>query len=170
MKKKLFSRGKIFPITLVGSLCALTVISSCGIYTVTGVLNPPFGKQTSTDSLIFHGYNTEDYFSGYIIWYKEAVTDSYYICLYKGEVELPTILNIDDMPAGWVEYTDLRSDTENPRIEYTVYIQDLKPLDSSNNFVELYDSNGQKFYFGVSSYGTEGQESEMIEFGIWPAF
>jgi hypothetical protein len=175
MNNKLSGRGKLLLLILASFLCGLSGINSCGIYTASGILNPPFGQQTRPDSLIFHGYNTESFFSGYIIWYKEAGADNYSICVYKGKLELPTIPKVEYMEAhpvkygDWVEYNDLRSDPDNPRVEFTVYIQDLRPLGSSKNFVELNDSSGQKYYFGVSSYGTEGQESEMIEFGIWPA-
>ena len=172
MKRELLSRWKFVSLLFVitaGLLCVLIGTNSCGIYTASGVLNPPFGQQTRTDSLIFYGYNTESYFLGYILWYKEAGTDSYKICSYKNKFELPTILNIDEMDPGWVEHNDLRSDPDNPRVEYKVYIQDLRPLDSPKNFVELNNDNGQRFYFGVSSYGKDGQESDLIEFGIWPA-
>jgi hypothetical protein len=165
MNNESLGRGRFLLLILAGSMCVLAGISSCGIYTASGVLNPPYGQQTRTDSLIFYGNNTETYFSGYIIWYKEAGADNYSICVYKGELELPTIPKLAEMKAGWVEYTDLGNDI----IKYTVYIQDLKPLGSAKNFVELNDSTGQKFYFGVSSYGSEGQESDLIEFGIWPA-
>ncbi len=166
MKKALFSRGKIFPITLVGSLCALTVISSCGIYTTSGVLNPPYGQQIGSNSLTFSGNNPEVDFSGYMLWYKEAESDVYKMCIYKERTEIPTIpkdLAAAGLPPDWVK-TD---NTNAPVIEYTVFTNVLKPLGTTKSFDELNDS-GNQYHFAVSSYGTDGVESEKTEFGIWP--
>jgi len=170
----MFYRGgkTAIAIMFTGFLGFLLEINSCGIYTAQMALNPPFNQHKTVIDLTFSGYNTEGYFSGYILWYKKAgVDDNYYVCVYKESTSIPTITQkvIDDWDTDWVAMNDYRSDTENPRIVFNVNIKDLKPLDSNKNFVDLNKEDGDYFYFAVSSYGDDGEESEKIEFGKWPS-
>lgn len=140
-------------------------IFGCGIYTNEGALNPPFGLNKTTTTLIFSGYNLEVYFSGYRLWYKELDDPEYSVCEYKGKIELPTIPRIDEMDPGLVVINNYLDDLESPRIEYFVNISDLAPLDSEKNFTELI-GEGKNYLFAVSAYGKNGEESEKIPFSL----
>jgi hypothetical protein len=67
-----------------------------------------------------------------------------------------------------VDFIDNRGDGENPRINYTVQIADLKPLNSNKSFIDLNNEKNAEFYFAVSAYGEDDRESQIIEFGKWP--
>jgi hypothetical protein len=154
--KKAFFEPRIILIKTIGCLLVpFFYISACGIYTTFGALDSPFGLQIDTNTLTFSGHNTEGYFSGYIIYYKEAGTEKYLVCKYKEVLDKPTIPLLPLLETS-------------PAIEITVKIEDLKPMDSNQNFIYLNNFDGQKYYFAVSAYGTDGQEREKVEFGIWP--
>ena len=157
MKQELFGPRKIFIKTMRCLLVPFFYMSACGIYTTSGALDPPFGQQVSINTLTFSGLNIEDYFSGYIIYYKKAGTEKYLVCKYQEVLDKPTIPLLPLPPTS-------------PAIEVTVKIEDLKPMDSNQNFNYLNSLDGQKYYFAVSAYGVSGQESEKVEFGIWPVF
>jgi len=165
-----FISKNILSITFILFSFIIFFLDGCGIYTIGGVLNPPFDLSISSTLLIFSGYNPEEYFSGYVIWYKKDQSDSYKICEYRGKQYLPTILKLEVMlseyGAGWVKYYDYSDDPQNPRIKYEVLMENLKPQDSTKNFVELRDE-GISYYFAVSSYGENHEESEKVEFGLW---
>jgi len=132
-------------------LALIAAISSCGIYETTGALNPPFGQQITETTLKFTGDNSEDYFAGYVLWYKEDVSEEYRVCVYQGTADIPTIPK-----------------DENSTVNtYTINIGDLQPVDENTSFIMLKDEE-RYFYFAVSSYGVNGEESEKVEFGIWP--
>jgi len=132
-------------------LIMLAGIAGCGIYETTGALNPPFGLHITETTLQFTGDNSEDYFAGYVLWYKEDVSEAYTVCVYRAEADIPTI------PKD-------KTSTVNT---YTIDIGELQPIDESASFIELRDE-GRFFYFAVSSYGVDGEESEKVEFGRWP--
>ncbi len=153
--------------TMIELLFLLMVSNRCGIYTTLGSLEPPFDHSITANSLVFAGYNTESYFWGYVIWYKEAEDEQYTPCGYKNKIPFPTI------PKGsgldYVRQIDYSSDPVNPRIVYTVSIQDLYPQeDPTKSFYTLWHEENRSFYFAVSSYGINSEQSEKIEFGIWP--
>jgi hypothetical protein len=136
-------------------LCTLLSIGSCGIYTTRRPLNPPFALTLGTDSLAFSGFNTEPYCLGYIIWYKEAQDDYYKSCAY------PT-------PSNFPRPTLPRTSATQVE-DYAVDLNFLFPDDEVKSFDELNTNDPKrKFYFAVSAYGEEGEESERVEFGIWP--
>jgi len=168
-RKKWFSSLIVLPFFII----IIIFLGNCGIYTIEGVLEPPFGLSKSFTSLKFSGYNTEEYFWGYVIWYKKKADDIYTVCGYREKFPFPTIPKIDIMRSNssygeeWVKYNDYTDDLLNPRIEYEVFLEDLRPWDSNKNFVEL-NNKGIKYYFAVSSYGINGEESEKVEFGRWP--
>jgi len=156
----------IFLVTT-GLLFLLLFSSGCGIYTTLGSLDPPFDHSRSANSLTFAGHNTESYFWGYVIWYRESETESYTHCGYKNKIPFPTIPKGSD--PSYVDQIDYTSDPVNPRIVYTVYIQDLYPQGNLNrSFYNLWSEEHRSFYFAVSSCGFNGEESEKVEFGIWP--
>jgi len=148
----------------------LLMMCGCGIYTVQNSLNPPFGNQITGYSIIFSGYNTESYFEGYIIWYRAPGETKYRPCRYRGTTDIPTIPKLEDMlsdpekGADWVKYTDYLSDTSNPRIEYEVKLEDLSPQERDDNMYKLIKIDGEDYKLGVSAYGINGEESEMIVF------
>jgi len=146
----------------------LFIIYGCGIYITEGALNPPFSISMEQQKLKFSGYNLEDDFSGYILWYKDNEYDEYFPCVYKETIYKPTIPKFEDMEPDWVDAVDNRGDPENPRIDYTVMIEDLKHFEKNKGFYALYTAEDSHFYFAVSSYGINGEESEKVEFGIWP--
>ncbi len=146
----------------------LLIASGCGIYTTSDPLKPPFYQTISSTSLNFSGFNEESYFQGYVLWYKENEDETYLPCGYKGSMPFPTIPRGADQ--NYVYQVDNTADTEDPRITYTVYIQDLYPQDEQKSFSALYDEEKRSFYFAVSSYGINGEESEKINFGRWPPF
>ncbi len=132
-------------------LAVFAFANSCGIYEATGALNPPFGQQITETTLKFTGDNSEDYFAGYVLWYKEDINEEYKVCVYRGTADIPTIPK-----------------DENSTVNtYTIYIGDLQPIDENASFIVLKDE-GRFFYFAVSSYGINGEESEKLEFGKWP--
>jgi len=152
-------------------LAALLIVvftSGCGIYTTTGSLNPPFSQSKDSTTLYFSGYNRETYFSGYVLWYREEGTISYSVCGYKNQIDVfPTIP--EDSDSTWVSFDDRTNDSDNPRIVYEVQVSDLYAQeDLTKSFYEIYEDEGRQFYFAVSAYGINGEESEKIEFGIWP--
>jgi hypothetical protein len=151
----------------------------CGIYVTVEGLNPPFGQEIDMFTLRFSGNNFDpdtkaifSFFLGYIIWYKENIEDNYSICEYKGRINKPTLPRIDEVEPGFfepnVDFIDNRGDGENPRINYTVQIADLKPLNSNKSFIDLNNEKNAEFYFAVSAYGEDDRESQIIEFGKWP--
>lgn len=166
MGEKYLKVSLYLPVIILG----LSTLTGCGIYTVQNSLNPPFGNQITGYSIIFSGYNTESYFKGYIIWYRSPNDSIYRVCRYKGTLEIPTIPRLDDMlsdpskGADWVKYTDYLSDTSNPRIEYEIQLEDLSPQDRDDNMYRLIKIDGEDYKLGVSSYGINGEESEMIVF------
>lgn len=137
--------------SLIIILILITGLSACGIYETTGALNPPFGQQITETTLQFSGDNEEDYFAGYVLWYKEEQNDLYTVCVYQGRADIPTIP---------------RDETSSTNT-YSISIKDLQPVDENVSFIELKDE-GRYFYFAVSSYGINGEESEKVEFGKWP--
>ena len=162
-------------------LLALTAVG-CGIYTVNDALNRPFGISVSALDLKFSGYNgfgehedervPEVLFLGYTLWYKESAGDIYRPIQYKSRYSVPTVPFIDDLgtpqwPSDWVATQDFRLDSNNPRVEYTILIDDMiHPIKGySFNDAQL---ASQSFYFAVSASGTDGRESEKVEFGRWP--
>jgi hypothetical protein len=146
--------------------CLTLIIPGCGIYTTEPPLNPPFLKSVDSDTLKFSGYNTETYFAGYVLWYKEKREDYYRVCGYKGELPYPTIPKNAD--PTYVDFVDLTGETP-PRIEYTVDIRDLYPQDGVNSFYDLNVDYGSSFFFAVSAQGTGDEQSERVDFGKWPA-
>jgi len=71
--------------------------------------------------------------------------------VYQGTADIPTIPK-----------------DENSTVNtYTINIGDLQPVDENTSFIMLKDEE-RYFYFAVSSYGVNGEESEKVEFGIWP--
>jgi hypothetical protein len=148
-------------------LFLLISFNGCGIYTTLGSLNPPFDHSRGVNSLIFSGYNPEPYFWGYVIWYKESEDRPYTPCGYKNKIAFPTIPK--NAGPDYVSQTDYTMDPDNPRIVYTVSIQDLYPQENlTKSFYTLWGEEQKRFYFAVSSYGINGEESEKVEFGIWP--
>jgi hypothetical protein len=141
--------------------CTLILLSafflcSCGIYTTTGPLNPPFSQSVDSINLKFSGLNDEEYFIGYNIYYKENPDENPYdffkVC---GNVDnqYPTIATLPS------------SDT----VQYTVDTTKIRPQGESRSFNELYYTfNEDAFFFGVAAVGDEDQRSEIIEFGLWP--
>ena len=115
-----------------------------------------------TNSITFTGNDT----TGYMLWYKEVGAHTYSLCIHKDRTKIPTIpedLAVAGLPLDWVE----RDSSNAPIIEYTVYTADLKPFGSTKTFDELKDL-GYHYYFAVSSYGDNGEESIKVEFDIWP--
>ncbi len=161
-----YARLSIKILTLIFSALPF-ILCGCGIYTIEEALRPPFDLHMSDIKLYLSGYNTEEYFSGYVIWYKEIDDTFYYNCIYKDINAYPTIPRLENMEAGWVEYYDYTSDVDNPRIEYVIEIENLKPISPDKTFIEL-KGEGKKFYFAVSAYGENGAESGKAEFGRWP--
>ncbi|MGQ9616717.1 MAG: hypothetical protein ACUVWJ_10015 [Spirochaetota bacterium] len=98
-----------------------------------------------------------------MIWYKESESDIYIPCGYKKKIPFPTIPKGSD--EEYVSQIDYTSDPDNPRIVYTVYIEDLYPQDNlTKSFYTLSREEGRSFYFAVSSYGINGEQSERVEF------
>ena len=115
-------------------------INGCGIYTTGKALKPPFGQHRDDNSLTFSGDNTEEYFEGYVLWYKGNDDNYYFVCEYNGKVEKPTII-----PPPW-----------------TIMFKDLGHQIFTDNFKVLLDS-GMEFQFAVSSYGIDEETKEEIE-------
>ncbi len=157
---------KCLRITLVFTV--LLLAGGCGLYTTGNALNPPFSISKTQLTLHFSGYNTETYFSGYILWYKEDADGDYSYCQYKDELDRPTIPKYEDMLPGWVDAVDNRSDILNPRIDYTVAVSDIEDPISGKSFSEIYQEDGKRFYFAVSAWGVNGEQSALVEFGLWP--
>jgi hypothetical protein len=136
-------------------LCTLLLFGNCGIYTIRRPLDPPYSLSLGADSLYFYGLNTEAYALGYILWYKERQGDTYRTCAYQDPSNFPR----PTVPRD--------SDTET--VKYTIYLKELFPDDDIKSFYELnFIDPTRKFYFAVSTYGEEGEESAREEFGIWP--
>jgi len=146
----------------------LLLAGGCGLYTTGNALNPPFSISKTQLTLQFSGYNPETYFSGYILWYKEDAEDEYSVCQYKTELQIPTIPKFEDMPVGWVDAVDNRSDILNPRIDYTVDVADIEDPISGKSFFEINRDDEREFFFAVSAWGVNGEESALVEFGSWP--
>jgi hypothetical protein len=155
---------------LIGLLFLLffLLIAGCGIYATLDPLNPPFDQIQESETLTFSGFNTESYFSGYVLWYRETTTGLYKVCGYKNDIPFPTI------PKGAgsdiVQSDDLTGE-DPPKIKYIIDIKDLYPQDNLNkSFVDLNRQEDMQFYIAVSAYGENDEQSEKIEFGKWPAF
>jgi hypothetical protein len=152
-------------------------------------LNEPFSQSLTALDIKFSVYNPEVYdppkyplpddnhvIDGYMIWYKERMGDEYLRSVdYEGESSYPTLPRLEDMvlewpPEKWPLYEDKRlTDPGNPRIEYTIPIDDLFHPDEKKSFKELHDSNYSLiFFFAVSARGRGGEESQKIEIGQWP--
>jgi len=152
--KILFFTNKIIKVCIL--LCVLFVCffiyESCGIYTVTDPLNPPYGQQIDGNlSLTFSGNNEESYFEGYVLWYKGEEDIDYYVCAYEGKVVKPTII------------------PTQPKDTYTVYFADLGPQIQIDNYINFYEILNERydFKFAVSSYGIKNGkvcESEKVLF------
>jgi hypothetical protein len=149
-------------------LTAVLLAGGCGLYTTGNALNPPFSISKTQLTLQFSGYNPETYFSGYVLWYKEDAADDYFYCQYKDVLDIPTIPKYEDMLVDWVEAVDNRSDIVNPRIDYTVDVSDIEDPTSGKSFSDIYQDDEKKFYFAVSAWGVNGEESALVEFGLWP--
>ena len=148
-------KQRVYLFSFAGALLfwSLLIFNSCGIYTSTESLNPPFSQSVDSAFLYFSGYNKETYFKGYNIYYKEKPEDFYKVC--------DNILTDD--------YPTIPADPEDLIIEYTVDTSELRPQDDEQSFYDLYyNHDSPVFYFAVSSVGDEDQESERIEFGAWP--
>ncbi len=118
--------------------------------------------------LTFSGFNTEPYFLGYVLWYRKSTTDPYIVCGYKRDIPFPTIPK--GAGADIVQSED-KTGEDPPKTVFFVDIKDLYPQDNLNkSFVDLYYQERMHFYIAVSAYGENDEESEKIEFGIWPAF
>jgi hypothetical protein len=136
-------------------LCTLLLTGNCGIYTIRRPLSPPFSLSLGANSLTFYGLNTEEYALGYILWYKEKQGDTYRICAYQDPSNFPR----PTLPRA--------SDTET--VKYTIDLEELFPDNDEKSFYELnFIDSKIKFFFAVSTYGEEGEESAREEFGIWP--
>jgi len=138
-------------------MASFTLIT-CGIYTLEGTLNAPYSISIDTSSISFYGDNNESYFIGYNIWYKEA-ENAYYLLAYyikNGEKNIkPTIKK---------DIANYNGSSPN-----VISLSDLYPQDSDDSFYEINNNDpNKKFYFAVSAYGEDGEESEKIEFPIWP--
>ena len=135
------------------SVCLILIfLWGCGIYAIDKALKAPYNLNPPELALIFTGDN-EDGLLGYNIWYKINEYEFYKRCYYKSAISTPT---------------PTITKTGEPIQEYTVSLNDLWPQDSSQNFVEINDTEGTKFYFAVSAYGTGVAESGKAEFGQWP--
>ena len=143
----------LFSITGVLLILSVTLFHSCGIYTTVAPLNPPFSQSVDSTFLNFSGYNDEDYFVGYNIYYKEKPEDFYKVCDNVLIEQYPTI---PTSPSG-------------STVEFQVNTNDIQPQDVNRSFYDLYyNFDSEVFYFAVSAVGDEDQESERIEFGAWP--
>jgi hypothetical protein len=147
---------------------AIMLAGGCGLYITGNALNPPFSISKTSLTLQFSGHNPETYFSGYNLWYKEEGGSGYSYCQYKGEFDIPTIPKYEDMPPGWVDAVDNRGDILNPRIDYTVDVSDIEDPASNKSFSEINDEEGKRFFFAVSAWGINGEQSALVEFGLWP--
>lgn len=149
-------KNKLFLVMLL--LMILEIPFSCGIYTLEGTLNAPYNISRSTEILRFYGDNNESYFAGYNIWYKESEIESYQLAYY--------IKNGVSSIKPTIKKSDAIYDGSGPN---EVSLKDLYPQYSNDNFytINQNDSN-KKFYFAVSAYGENGEESEKVEFPRWP--
>ncbi len=151
MKNKIVYSGLlIFALSMLFS-------NGCGIYTTENVLNPPYSISITEDYLSFYGDNQEDSFIGYNIWYKENSSDTYKLCYYKYNS------NTYIKPTLPKDMVDFNGDSAN-----IVYFSDLFPQESDKSFLYLSTYESKKYYFAISSYGINGEESEKVEFGLWP--
>lgn len=158
---------------------SLLIFNSCGIYTTTAPLNPPFAQSMDSANLYFAGYNgqnvqpvPEDWFAGYNLYYKREINDYYKVCAYKQAIPYPTIPEqvVIDGDTNYIYFEDKTSE-DPPRIEFTINIENLYPQeDFSRSFYELHEDEQDRpqFFFAVSAVGDEDEESERIEFGAWP--
>jgi hypothetical protein len=142
--------------------CA-ALVSGCGIYTVEVALNPPFGISMSSVQLKFRGENAEPEFSGYILWFKEREEDPFRVVQYNGDLTRPTIPVVPFEALPGITLVSVGAGI----VEYTVDIAYMEHPDSNKSFLDLKDEGGV-FFFGVSTAGTGGLESEKVEFGQWP--
>jgi len=131
---------------LIFLLILFIIVEGCGIYTIYSTLNSPYDLTILSTEISFKGSNTESYFAGYDIWYKESDDTQYRLCRYNKIVQRPTI----DEPVGFQDTIHIE-------------IKDLFPQDSD---VSFYNSN-TCYYFAVSSYGAHGEESPLQEFPEW---
>ncbi len=132
------------------------LLAGCGIYTVNTVLNSPFNISITGEYLSFYGNNQEESFIGYNIWYKENESDIYKLCYYKtgGNYYIKPTL-----PKSIVNYSGKNSNI--------IYFNNLYPQELDLSFYDL-SQEGKSFYFAISAYGLNGEESEKVEYGIWP--
>ena len=141
--------------SIAGALLILSVmvLHSCGIYTTTDPLNPPFSQSVDSTYLKYSGNNNEEYFVGYNIYYKEKPEDFYKVC---------DNISID-------QYPTIPASPTGATVEYNVDTNEIRPQGVDRSFYDLYyNHDGEAFYFAVSAVGDEDQESERIEFGAWP--
>ena len=133
------------------------LLVSCGIYTLEGTLNAPYGISISSDYLSFYGNNDESCFVGYNIWYKEDENGEYLLAYYikNGEKSIKPTIKKD------IANYDGSAPNE-------ISLGDLYPQDSDDSFLTIYTDTKKRFYFAVSSYGENGEESEKVEFPRWP--
>jgi hypothetical protein len=169
-------RAYLFSLAGVLLFSSFMLFNSCGIYTTTLPLNPPFDKNQDSEALNFSGYNPEAHFAGYNFYYKEDVEDFYKVCGYKKTMPWPTIPKEAFVPVippeftGYVDFDDKTGD-DPPRYVFTVKVSNLYPQDDfSRSFYELHNDSPDRpqFYFAVSAVGEEDEESERIEFTVWP--
>ena len=145
----------LFKLAVALLILSVLVLHSCGIYTPTDPLNPPFSQSVDSTFLNFSGNNDEDYFEGYNIYYKEKKADFYKVCDNILIDQYPTI-PVEDPPPGVT-------------VPYKVDTNDIRPQGVSRSFYDLfYNFDAEVFFFAVSAVGKQDQESERIEFGAWP--
>jgi hypothetical protein len=152
-------KQRAYPFSITGIFLLLTAVllCSCGIYTTTEPLNPPFSISVDSTYLYFSGLNDEEYFEGYNIYYKENPDknpyDFFKVCELVDSDQYPTI-------------------TANPSsntVQYPVDTNDIRPQGESRSFNDLYyNFERDAYFFGVAAVGEEDQRSEIIDFGIWP--
>jgi len=171
-------RGLLLSLS-VSAVYTLLFIGSCGIYTTTLPLNPPYGLSMGTDILTFSVNNTEPYFTGpeladivgYTVWFKEEQGGYYSFCAYKQAIPTPTIPRrvLDEGDTNYVDFVDL-DPLGGPPFKITVSVRDLYfQYMWAKSLYELYqDDPERRFFFAVSTQGADDEESERVEFGRWP--
>jgi len=142
----------LFKLAVALLILSILVLHSCGIYTTTAPLNPPFFQGMDSISLKFSGNNDEEYFVGYNIYYKEKPEDRYKVC---------DNISID-------QYPTIPASPSGVTVEYNVDTNDIRKQGVNYSFYDLYYTYNEAYLFAVSAVGDEDQESERIEFGSWP--